>query len=556
MRFARYRLALAMFACAPAWAAVADHREFSAELNAPWQGDAVAARAFTLAFDFPLAPAPQRIDWQLVLRDQAGKVVRQWDGSAALFHEPLQVVVRWDGRLAGVAPRPGVYHVTLRASAREDGAAGRPLDDAGDADVVEQRWDIAVGQRAMPTMAPFAPLPMPRGPLSAAPAPAALPYTVWLGNLHSQTGHSDGGGALENCHGAQEPQSSPLGPAEAFAYARGRGLDILVASEHNHMYDGSDGTNPDADTLAARALYQSGLAAAAAFNALHPDFIAVYGLEWGVINHGGHMNIFNSSELLGWERNREGELVADRYTAKGDYAGLYSLMRAQGWIGQFNHPAAKGQFMLGGVALGYSADGDEAMALCEVVNSTAFSVNTTETETRRSTFEGACNKALEAGYHVAFSSNQDNHCANWGVSAANRTGVLIPNGAQPGRAALIDALRARRVFATMDKTSQLVLSANSHLMGERFVNRGRLTLAAHFASSAGKQVAAVAMMEGVPGRNGQVSVLSEMATVTIEPIPGPHFYYARLTQTDGNILWSAPVWVDQQVASQLPHQAH
>ena len=90
-----------------------------------------------------------------------------------------------------------------------------------------------------------------------------------------------------------------------------RGLDILVASEHNHMYDGSDGTNADADPAAASALYRSGLTAAADFNAAHPGFLAVYGLEWGVIDNGGHMNIFNSAELLGWERNGAGQLLAD-----------------------------------------------------------------------------------------------------------------------------------------------------------------------------------------------------------------------------------------------------
>jgi hypothetical protein len=82
-------------------------------------------------------------------------------------------------------------------------------------------------------------------------------------------------------------------------------------------------------------------------------------------------------------------------------------------------------------------------------------------------------------------------------------------------------------------------------MGERFANTGPLTLRAQFASSAGRQVAAVKLMEGVPGRNGTVSVLDEVAELTFTPAPGAHFYYARVTQDDGNILWSAPVWVTQ-----------
>jgi hypothetical protein len=220
-------------------------------------------------------------------------------------------------------------------------------------------------------------------------------------------------------------------------------------------------------------------------------------------------------------------------------------MRSRGWVGQFNHPATSGQFLVNGVSLGYSPDGDQVMALCEVLNSTAFSTNVTETETRRSNYEEACNKVLEAGYHVAFSTNQDNHCANWGASYTNRTGLLIPTGTALTHDSFIEALKARRVFATMDKASQLVLTANGKMMGERFTNSGPLTLVANFASTAGKTVGAVAIMEGVPGRNGTVTQMSDAATSTFTPAPGEHFYYAKVTQSDGNVLWSAPVWVTQ-----------
>jgi hypothetical protein len=49
----------------------------------------------------------------------------------------------------------------------------------------------------------------------------------------------------------------------------------------------------------------------------------------------------------------------------------------------------------------------------------------------------------------------------------------------------------------------------------------------------------------VPGRNGDVSQLASDAVVTVTPAPGSHFYYAKLTQEDGRVLWSAPVWVNQ-----------
>jgi len=535
-----FALLLALVAGAAAGQAGLDHHEFDATLVAPYQGErAGAARTFTLAFDPAQAATAYALRWRLDLVDTNERLVRQWRGRGALRRNLLNVTVRWDGRLRGDIAPAGIYRVRLHASARAATSAASPFQS------VLQEWEIAVGRLAAPTLPTFRALPHARFEASMAPAVGALPYTVYLGNLHSQTAHSDGGGDLAHCTGAQEPQSAALGPADAFQYALQRGLDFLVASEHNHMYDGSDGTNAAADPAVAKALFQSGLATASSFNAAHPNFLGVYGLEWGVINRGGHLNIFNTDELLGWERNASGQLVADTLTPKGDYGALYALMRQRGWVGQFNHPTTSGQFLLGAVPFGYSADGDQAMALCEVLNTSAFSVNTSETEKRRSTFEGACNKALEAGYHVAFSTNQDNHCANWGASYTNRTGVLIANGTALTQASLIDAIKARRVFATMDKGAQLVLTANGHIMGERFTNSGPLTLLANFASSTGKTVSTVRIFEGVPRRNGSVSELSKKATTTITPALGEHFYYARLTQDDGNILWSAPVWVTQ-----------
>ena len=524
-----------LLSCGLATAAPAEHMEFEATLYAPFQAGAAQQRTFTLSFDYPGLDRPGIVDWRVELLRPGGRTALRWRGRATLAASSVSVAVPWSGRIGRSPAPPGIYQVKLHAALR-----------GGGHEAVSQDWEIAVGKPSQPRMPRFQPLPGAISSPAAAPAPAALPYTVYLGNLHSQTKHSDGGAEVTACKGAQPPLSSPYGPDTAFAFAHKQGLDILVASEHNHMYDGSDGSAPDADAGKARALYQAGLASADAYTQAHPGFLALYGMEWGVINNGGHLNIFNSRELLGWETNARGELMADTRTPRGDYAALYTLMRERGWVGQFNHPAQTGQFMVNGVPLAYTPDGDEVMALCEVVNSTAFSTSLSESETRRSHFEAACNRLLEAGYHVAFSTNQDNHCANWGASYTNRTGILVPAGAALTRDSFIDALKARRVFATMDKGSQLVLSANGRMMGERFRNRGPLELVANFASSTGKQVAAVAIMEGVPGRKGQVTQLSDKATTSFIPAPGEHFYYARITQDDGKVLWSAPVWVTQE----------
>ncbi len=379
----------------------------------------------------------------------------------------------------------------------------------------------------------------------AAPATGSLPYTIYFANLHSQTNDSDGGGEISTCRSSQPAQSGTFGPAAAYAYAKSAGLDALMTSEHNHYFDGSSSTNAAANASAARARYQSGLAAAAAFNTANPGFLAIYGMEWGVISNGGHLNILGSQELFSWEYNSANELLGDRFTAKNDYAALYTTMRSRGLIGQFNHPETSGQFLVNGTPLGYTADGDEVMVLTEILNTSAFSSNTTESETGRSSYERAFNVLLERGFHVAPSSNQDNHCANWGRAYTNRTGVLIPNGTPLTSSSFTDALKARRVFATMDKSSQIVLIANGRIMGERFVNSGPLSLNVGYASGSGRTAATVQIFEGVPGRNGTVTVLASGGSVTITPTAGPHFYYAKVTQDDGKILWSAPIWVTQ-----------
>jgi len=545
-----------------------DHEEFEATLNVPFVAKTGrAARDLELRFEYPGLGLQHLVGWELTVRDSRGVSVRRMVGEASLLQRPVTRTVHWDGRSdTGQALPDGRYTMTLRAGALEAQRLSATGTSAGDrvaailadraAAVETQSWDFLVGRTPVAHTAPFAMLA--QGTHSgandavagflhtlSASATSSLPYTVYYANLHSQTSDSDGGGDVATCTDAQAPQTGAYGPADAYAYAKAAGLDILVTSEHNHLYDGSTGTNASGDANAAIARYQAGLSAASTFNAANPNFLAVYGMEWGVISNGGHMNIFNSNQLFGWEYNASNQLFGDVFTAKSDYAAIYATMRQKGLIGQFNHPASSGQFVINGTNLAYNADGDQVMVLAEVLNSSAFSSNTSETESGRSSYEPAFNTLLERGYHVAPSSDQDNHCANWGRSYTNRTGILIPNGTPLSTSSFIAALQARHVFATMDKTGQVVLTANGYIMGDRFNNSGTLALNVGYASTSGHSAATVQIIEGVPGSNGSTDVLASTGSVTVTPATGNHFYYAKVTQDDGKILWSAPVWVTQ-----------
>ncbi|MFC5742588.1 Ig-like domain-containing protein [Dyella tabacisoli] len=541
--------------------ALPDHEEFEAALHVPFRS--AGARPITLNFAYPGATVGTPIAWEVALLRRDGSVLRQWQGHSAISSGNSQAQVLWDGRDGnGQALASGYYTVRMRAIALDNATTARigtgltanALQQAkthAPELIEEQSYDVLAGVVAAPKMPAFVGLRHHGDAVSTRAVQAqsvgagGLPYTIYFGNLHSQTNHSDGGGNLSTCVGAQSPQSGAFGPADAYQYAANQGLDMLMTSEHNHMYDGSTGTNTSANPTTAHNLYQSGLQAASTFNAAHSNFLAIYGLEWGVISNGGHLNIFNTPSLLEWEYNSSGQLIGDIFTAKSDYGSLYTLMNTNGWIGQFNHPSSSGQFNVNSTDLGYSADGDQVMVLAEVLNSSAFSSNTTQTETSRTSYEPAFNILLARGYHVAPSSDQDNHCANWGASYTNRTGVLIPNGTALSMSSFLDALRARRVFATEDKTGQVVLTANGNLMGQRFNNSGALTLTVNYASSSGRTAQRVQVFEGVPGSNGAVTEMSSTATTTITPAIGDHFYYAKITQDDGNLLWSAPVWVTE-----------
>ncbi|WP_266159490.1 Ig-like domain-containing protein [Dyella silvatica] len=542
--------------------ALPDHEEFEAALNVPFRS--AGARPITLHFSYPGATAGTPVAWEVTLLRGDGSVLREWQGHSAISAGGTKAQLQWDGRDSnGQALSSGYYTVHMRAIALDNATTARigtgltanALQQAkahAPELIEEQSYDVLAGAVAAPKMPAFVALRR-HGESVATRSMAqaqsvgvsGLPYTIYYGDLHSQTNHSDGGGDVSTCHDAQPPQSGAYGPADAYQYAANEGLDILMTSEHNHMYDGSTGTNTSANPTTAHNLFQSGLQAANTFNAAHSNFLAIYGLEWGVISNGGHLNIFNTPSLLEWEYNSSGQLIGDIFTAKSDYGSLYTLMKTNGWVGQFNHPASSGQFNVNSTDLGYSADGDQVMALAEVLNSSAFSNNTSETETSRTSYEPAFNILLTRGYHVAPSSDQDNHCANWGASYTNRTGVLIPNGTTLSLSSFLDAVRARRVFATEDKTGQVVLTANGNLMGQRFNNSGPLTLTVNYASSAGHTAQRVQVFEGVPGANGSVTQTSTTATTTITPATGDHFYYAKITQEDGNRLWSAPVWVTQ-----------
>ena len=65
-------------------------------------------------------------------------------------------------------------------------------------------------------------------------------------------------------------------------------LDFLGISEHNHTQAGMS-----------LASWQPGIDAAK--KATTSTFVAMHGMEWGVISGGGHVIVYGIDSLIGWE---------------------------------------------------------------------------------------------------------------------------------------------------------------------------------------------------------------------------------------------------------------
>ena len=251
--------ALAFAVSASAVAAVSpDHHEFEATLYAPFTGTSGEARNLQLEFSYLDARDPMSVAWRVeLLAGEGGQSLRQWVGEERLFQKRIERTLPWDGLGAdGRALPPGLYTLRLSATsglplalqARASSLAERVERSLATGDRIDQEWPVSIGKPARIDMPAFTALPSAHSGKSAG-ATGSLPYTVYFGNLHTQSNDSDGGGAIPGCSSSQAAQSGAFGPGDGFAFADNHGLDFSAASEHNHYFDGSSGTNTSASAV-------------------------------------------------------------------------------------------------------------------------------------------------------------------------------------------------------------------------------------------------------------------------------------------------------------------
>ena len=353
-------------------------------------------------------------------------------------------------------------------------------------------------------------------------------FQKYFGQLHSHTTYSDGSGTLETAldYISSIPESA--------------NVQFVAFTDHSNYFDTTSAANP-ADALndqsqmtdASRALWNTYKNTVASFNA-DPDqqMIAIAGFEMTWSGGPGHINTFGSDGLV--SRNN-----AALNNKSGD-AGMklyYETVNKGGSMNQFNHPGNTfGNF----TDFSYwSEETDAHMFLVEVGNG--------EGQIGAGGYYPSYEQytmALDKGWHVAPTNNQDNHKGRWGNANDARDVVLATNLSEE---AIYDAIRNLRVYATEDKNLDISFTANGEVMGTIFEERPE-TLNVVIDLYDPDDTDSVAKVELISD-GGVVSYswtnAEEIATgeLTAAIAPEHNYYYVRVTQADGDLAVTAPVWV-------------
>lgn len=355
------------------------------------------------------------------------------------------------------------------------------------------------------------------------------PYNFYYGNLHSHTGYSDGN--------QDSVTSGSSTPAQDYAYAKlSFHMDFLGISDHNHFQAG----------MKIPADYHAGVAQATAANT-NGTFISLYGMEWGVISGGGHVLVYGIDSLVGWDMQADNVTPDyDIFCAKNDYAGLWNIVNARpGSFCSLAHPNSSDYGNLTGGS--FNANANLAIAGCAFRSGSAFSTTTNYTDPAATSYETYYKTLLSKGYHAAPEVDADNHNTTFGRTNKGRTVVLASSLT---RTNILSALRNRRFYASDDWNAQVNFTVSGNFMGSQVLTTDNSIISVSVTDAdAGDNVSSIQILYGVPGSGSLPAVLtsgsgsSTLNFTHTTSIGNVFYYYARIVQSDGDIINTAPVWI-------------
>ena len=353
-------------------------------------------------------------------------------------------------------------------------------------------------------------------------------YGLYFGQLHAHTNLSDGTGTVE----------------QAFEHAANvENLDFLALTDHSNSFEGQSGLPAagtthlgDENAEEVNASWREGREGARAITAQEGDFVGIYGFEmtWSG-GAPGHINTFNSE---GFEnRNAAPYKKGDNYEVLEAYYD--TLNENPETISQFNHPGDTfGDFM--DFAL-YDPVIDNQITLIEVGNGEG-AIGSSGYFPSYSYYT----RALDKGWHVAPTNNQDNHKGNWGDSNTARSVVLSDGLSEE---AIYDAMKNYRVYATEDNDLHILYSLNGNAMGSILDEQDEINIKAEISDptdTSGETKVEVIVNGGQT--LAEKTFTGGSAVVEFDNLStGYGYYYLRVTQADKNIAVTAPVWTGESV---------
>jgi hypothetical protein len=154
--------------------------------------------------------------------------------------------------------------------------------------------------------------------------------------------------------------------------------------------------------------------------------------------------------------------------------------------------------------------------------------------------------ALDKGWHVAPTNNQDNHKGRWGNANDARDVILTDDFTEAG---IYDALRAMRVYATEDKNLEVFYTVNDELLGSTLSEvPEKLDLKVQVsdpdASDRISKVEVVVNSGKVAHTWDDASAIAS-GELSVTLAPNFSYYFIRVTEADGDLAATAPVWVGE-----------
>jgi len=352
----------------------------------------------------------------------------------------------------------------------------------------------------------------------------AQTLNFYYGNIHAHSGYSDG-----NKDSATSNLSTPI---EDFLYARqSLHTDFYGISEHNHSGAGNMGPY----------YFYKGLADADSAT-IDSQFVAMYGMEWGVISTGGHVILYGFDSLCGWDFGN-----TEIHVAQIDYSKLWQTVnRKKGCFAYFAHPQNDDYNNLLNIA--YDSIADKAIAGTAMRSGPAFSTNNLYSNPATGTYLSQYNAALKAGYHLGVGLDHDTHNTVFDRQSSGRFVVMAPI---LNRAEIIEGIRRMRIYSSDDWNVKVNFSINNLPMGSIIENAGNPTLSVTVNDAdVNETVSSIAIYYGVPDSGVNPTILT---TVNNDSLTFTHtilnntnyYYYLYIIQGDGNKIWTSPIWYNR-----------